>query len=161
MTHTIRNAAERDIPELLRLLVQVDMVHHAGRPDLFRGPATKYSAQELKAILADPRAPVFVCVNDRDAVLGYAFCILKETPRSELLTDIRTLYVDDLCVDENCRGQGVGKALYSHVLSFARAAGCYNVTLNVWAFNESAIRFYEAVGMKPQKIGMETILEKE
>jgi len=158
MPYTIRNAGEGDIPALLRLLTQVNMVHHIGRPDLFKGPATKYSVFELKAILGDARSPIFVCVDEGDAVLGYAFCALKQVKNSALLTDVLTLYVDDLCVDERCRGQGVGKALYRHVLSFARAAGCHNVTLNVWAFNESAIRFYESCGMRPQKIGMETIL---
>ncbi len=158
MTYAIRAAGERDIPDLLRLLTQVNMVHHAGRPDLFKGPATKYGAFELKALLSDARSPVFVCAEEGGAVLGYAFCALKQVKNSALLTDILTLYVDDLCVDENCRGQGIGKALYRHVLSFAKAAGCYNVTLNVWAFNESAIRFYESCGMRPQKIGMEAIL---
>ena len=74
------------------------------------------------------------------------------------MTDVRTLYIDDLCVDENARGRHVGEALYRHVLGFAREQGCYNVTLNVWACNESAIRFYEAMGLKTQKIGMETVL---
>jgi len=32
------------------------------------------------------------------------------------------------------------------------------VTLNVWCCNESAMKFYESLGMKPQKIGMEAIL---
>ena len=74
------------------------------------------------------------------------------------LTDILTLYIDDLCVDEAARGHGVGRALYEHAKAFAKDSGCYNLTLNVWAGNDSAHRFYEAMGMKPQKYGMETIL---
>ena len=159
MTPTIRRAQAEDIPALLNLLTQVNMVHHRGRPDLFKGPATKYSAFELQGIVSDERSPVFVYTDDGGRVLGYAFCVFKQVKNSQLLADVKTLYVDDLCVDENCRGQGVGRALYAHVLSFAKAAGCYNVTLNVWAFNESAIRFYESCGMRPQKIGMETILQ--
>ena len=158
MKYAVRRAYLEDIPDLLRLLTQVDLVHHRGRPDLFRGPATKYSAYDLAYILADEERPVFVCTEEGGGVLGYAFCMLWQEKDSRVLTDIRTLYVDDLCVEESRRGQGIGRALYDHVLSFARAAGCYNVTLNVWAFNESALRFYESCGMKPQKIGMETIL---
>jgi ribosomal protein S18 acetylase RimI-like enzyme len=75
-----------------------------------------------------------------------------------VLTDIKTLYIDDLCIDENVRGQHIGKSIYEFVKSFAKENGCYNLTLNVWACNEGAMRFYEAVGLKPQKIGMETIL---
>ena len=72
-----------------------------------------------------------------------------------ILTDVQTLYIDDLCVDEKARGQGVGRALYDFVRGFAKESGCYNLTLNVWACNENALRFYEACGLKPQKIGME------
>lgn len=155
---TIRRAEARDTADVLRLLVQVNMVHHEGRPDLFKGLATKYNEQELLAIFADDTRPVFVCVDDSQRVLGYAFCILQQHVGSQLMTDIKTLYIDDLCVDEQARGQHVGTALYQHALQYARALGCYNVTLNVWTLNQGALRFYEKCGLTPQKIGMEKIL---
>ena len=156
--NTIRRAEEKDIPQILELLVQVCMVHHNGRPDLFKGPATKYTAEQLHGILADDKTPVFVSVNEQDLTEGYAFCILKQLPDDNVLTDIRTLYIDDLCVYEHLRGKHIGRELYEYVLGYARAIGCYNVTLNVWACNENARRFYEACGLVPQKIGMEKIL---
>lgn len=155
----IRRAEQRDIPDILKLLVQVDMVHHNGRPDLFKGPATKYNAEQLSAILQDDSTPVFVLTDDSDThVLGHAFCIHKQILNDSVLTDIKTLYIDDICVDENARRQHVGKRLYDAVLEYARASGCYNVTLNVWTCNPEAQAFYEHCGMKPQKTGMETIL---
>ena len=157
---SIRRAEARDIPDVLKLLTQVDMVHHLGRPDLFNGPATKYTAEELAAIFPDDRRPVFVLTDEADArVLGYAFCILQEHPGDHILTNIRTLYIDDICVDEDCRGQGVGRRLYEHALAHARSLGCHNVTLNVWACNPGAMRFYERLGMRVQKVGMETVLD--
>ncbi len=75
-----------------------------------------------------------------------------------ILTDIRTLYIDDLCVEEDKRGQHIGRTLYEYVLDFARRQDCYNVTLNVWACNEGARRFYENCGLTPQKFGMEKVL---
>ena len=153
----IRRAEERDIPRVLALLRQVNMVHHLGRPDLFHGPATKYNADELRTIFTDSERPVFVFTDAQDTVQGYAFCILQH-PGNALMTDILTLYIDDLCVEENCRGQGIGRALYEHVLEYAKQIGCYNLTLNVWALNESALKFYQKCGLVPQKYGMETIL---
>ena len=61
-------------------------------------------------------------------------------------------------MDENLRGQHIGRTLYESVLDYARQQGCYNVTLNVWSCNEKAMRFYESCGLKPQKVGMEVIL---
>ena len=155
--HSVRRAEKRDIPAILDLLVQVDMVHHNGRPDLFKGPATKYSAEELEAILADGETPVFVCTDGQDRVLGHGFCVMQHTG-GQLLEEHTTLYIDDICVDEAARGQGVGRALYEHILSFARERGAYNVTLNVWTCNPGAMAFYEKLGLAPYKVGMEKIL---
>ena len=154
----IRRAEEKDIPRILDLLIQVDMVHHRGRPDLFNGPATKYTGQELVPLLRDDTRPVFVWTDEKDTVQGYAFCVFQQHTHDHVLTDIKTLYIDDLCVDEKARGRHIGTALYNHVLAFARANGFYNVTLNVWACNESALAFYRRLGLVPQKYGMETIL---
>lgn len=157
---TIRNARESDIPRLGELLCQVLDVHHTGRPDIFKAAARKYTDEELAHILRDENTPVFVAEDETKGVLGYAFCIFMQNKDHNILTDIKTLYIDDLCVDENARGGGIGRALYEHVLAFAKAAGCYNITLNVWACNESAMRFYERLGLLPQKTYLETILDK-
>lgn len=154
----VRHAQEKDISEILKLLVQVDMVHHAGRPDLFKGPATKYQAEELKQILKNDATPVFVCADEEDHILGHAFCVHKQEKDNPVLSDVKTLYIDDICVEEQARGKHVGKMLYEYVKSYARENGFYNITLNVWTCNPSAMRFYEALGFVPQKIGMEMIL---
>lgn len=157
----LRRACEQDLPGLLKLLGQVAMVHHEGRPDLFKAGCRKYTPSQLVSILKDELRPIFVAVDD-DAlpgdVLGYAFCIHQQHVDDNVLTDVRTLYIDDLCVDEDVRGRHVGTRLYNHVLGYAREQGYYNVTLNVWACNESARRFYEHLGLVPQKYGMEAIL---
>ena len=155
---SVRKATEKDIPKILELLVQVDMVHHLGRPDIFKGPATKYGAEELKVILQDDKTPVFVCADENDVPLGHAFCVHKQELGSSVLTDIKTLYIDDICVDSAARGKHVGKTLYDHVIAYAREQGCYNVTLNVWTCNPGAIKFYEAMGLVPQRICMEKVL---
>ena len=177
----VRRATVKDIEGILKLLVQVDMVHHNGRPDLFKGPATKYNAEELEVIINDDTTPVFVCVDeekDRETgtekegidrageenyggkadILGHAFCIHKQINDDHVMTDIRTLYIDDICVDENARGRHVGKLLYDSVVEYAKQEGFYNITLNVWSCNPGAVKFYEAMGLTPQKIGMEMIL---
>ena len=154
----IKKEEKRDIGKILELLVQVDMVHHKGRPDIFKGPATKYSRDQLEAIIVNDNTPVFVCTDENDIPLGHAFCIHKQITGDPVLTDIRTLYIDDICVDEGARGRHIGKALYEHIVCYGREQGFYNITLNVWTCNPSALSFYEAMGLVPQKICMEKIL---
>lgn len=154
----IRRAEEGDMAGINDLLFQVLMVHHNGRPDLFKEGCKKYTDEELKALIYNDNTPIFVAVNKDQQVAGYAFCVFQQHIDNHILTDIKTLYIDDLCVDEKIRGQHIGKKLYESVLQFAKEQGCYNVTLNVWSLNESAMKFYEACGLVPQKIGMEKIL---
>ncbi len=154
----IRRAGKQDIEGINRLLFQVCAVHHEGRPDLFKDGAKKYTDSELLAILENDETPVFAAVDECGILMGYAFCVFIRQKDDNIFEDMNTLYIDDLCVDENLRGRHVGRALYEAVLAFAREQNCYNVTLNVWSCNESAMRFYEACGLKPQKVGMEVIL---
>lgn len=152
----IRPAKENDIPALIRLLEQVLNVHHAGRPDIFRPHTKKYTQEELLALLSNEKTPIFVAEGRE--VLGYAFCILQEWKDHPLFQDRKSLYVDDLCVDETWRGRGIGKALMAFVTDYAKSLGCHSVTLNVWALNDSALKFYTDCGMAPQKYTMEKLL---
>ncbi len=154
----LRRARPTDIPDIQRLLVQVCDVHAEGRPDLFQKGGTKYTAEELAQIVADDDRPIFVGVDDGGHVLGYAFCVVEDYTTDTARTHVRSLYIDDICVDEAARGRHVGSLVYHHVLDYARQQGFYNVTLNVWSCNPGAQGFYEAMGMKPYKIGMEQIL---
>lgn len=154
----VRRAEEKDMERIHLLLSQVAMVHHIGRPDLFKKGTGKYTDEQLKEIIHDDQRPILVAADSTDKVLGYAFCIFRQNLNSNILTDIKTLYIDDLCVDETLRGQHIGKALYNAAVKYAKEHGCYNLTLNVWACNESAMKFYESCGLKPQKVGMELVL---
>lgn len=154
----IRFATHPDVPGIIALLQQVGRVHHEGRPDLFRGGAQKYGASQIIAMLEKSDTPIFVAVEE-DKVLGYGFCQIKEHAQDPVFCDYTELYIDDICVDEACRGQGVGKAIYNDILRYAKMRKCHNITLNVWSFNEGAMKFYERCGLRPQRIFMETLLE--
>lgn len=152
----IRKANKNDIGRIIELLHQVDMVHHEIRPDLFKPYTTKYNEQELEALLDNDSKPIFV--YDDGEVLGHAFCQITDVKSHKLLQDAKTLYIDDICVDEKARGKHVGKALYEFVRDYAKSIGCYNMTLNVWEGNNPALSFYKNMGMKVQKTGMEEII---
>lgn len=154
--HT-RKAEKKDIPALHSLLNEISRIHHEGRPDLFN-IGEKYSDAELEVVLRHPERVVLVATDENDNVAGYAICILQTHAHERVLTHVRTLYLDDLCVSPDQRGKHVGRILMEAAKEEARRLDCYNFTLNVWACNEKAIRFYEQCGMQVQKIGMESIL---
>ncbi len=153
----IRFAQSKDIPSLIDLLKQVAAIHHEGRPDLFRNGAQKYSAEQLQEMLQQENMPIFVAAID-DRVCGYAFCTYMVTANHPVMHDHKTLYVEDLCVDEKMRRRGIGSKLFREVKAYGKALQFDSMTLNVWSFNHAAMKFYQSMGMKPQKTMMEAIL---
>ena len=150
----IRRGNEKDLEGIKKLLLQVNQLHADGRPDLFKSGGIKYTDAELREILADDSRPVYVFAPG-DQVLGYVFCVFEETKETSSLRAIRTLYIDDLCVDETARGQHIGQQLYDRAVRLARESGCARVTLHAWNFNEKAFGFYEKLGMTPLYTTME------
>ncbi len=155
---TIRKAQEKDIPRIIELLGQVLRIHAEIRPDIFIPDTTKYTEQELAALLKDEKKPIYVAVNEEDVCMGYAFCQMKEQPFSNNMVQFQSLFIDDLCVDRFARGQHIGESLFDYVKQEAKRMGCYEVTLNVWAGNTSAEKFYEKMGMKTKERQLEYIL---
>ena len=153
----VRFAKTEDVPGIIALLKQVGQVHHDGRPDIFRAGAQKYGPSQVLAMLDKPGTVILVAAEE-EAVLGYCFCFVKTYEKDPVITDHTELYIDDLCIEETCRGQRIGKQLFDAACRYARQRGCHNVTLNVWSCNPGAMEFYRAMGMQPQKIGMELML---
>lgn len=150
----IRPAETRDIPGMLSLLRQVGQVHHEIRPDIFRDGALKYDEAALKELLKEENKPIFVA-EEHGFVEGYCFCQIRECAGSTVLTDRKELYIDDLCVDETRRGQGIATTLYHHATDYAKQINCTFLTLNVWCGNDGAMKFYENAGLTPRNIMME------
>ena len=154
----IRKAIEEDIPRLMELLHQVNRVHYDLRPDLFKPDTTKYDEQELRQLLADESTPIFV--YEQMSVQGYLFARIEQVQDDRLLQDRKALYIDDLCVDITVRGQHIGKQLFDYVRRWAELERCQSITLNVWAGNQAALKFYQKAGMSIRKTCMEMKLDK-
>ena len=152
----IRLATTNDIPRLLELLHQVNMVHYERRPDIFKPHTTKYNAEQLQDLLTQPDKAIFV--YEDEGVQGYAFVQMEDVHDDILLRDMRTLYIDDICVDEQARGKHVGKQLFEHVRAYAEKLGCGAITLNVWEGNDAAMAFYRKLGMSVRKTCMEMMI---
>ena len=153
----IRKAQKRDLEAVNKLLLQVLMVHYEIRPDLYIPNTKKYTDDELLKIFECESTPVFV--YDDGGVKGYAFCKLLDYSGFCNLVPIKSLDIDDLCVDESCRGEHIGTKLFEYVKAYAKELGCHSVTLNVWEGNESAKAFYDRMGFGVQRTTREIILD--
>lgn len=154
----IRRAAEKDIDRINELLGQVLEIHADIRPDIFIPGTTKYTNAELEEMMKDDDKPIYVAVDDEDYVMGYAFCQIRKQPFSNNMIQFDTMFIDDLCVDEEIRGKHIGEALFVFVKEEAKRRNCYDVTLNVWEGNNSARHFYDKMGLKVKESQLEIIL---
>lgn len=153
----IRKAKLTDIDRLSELLYEVHKLHAKHRPDVFKKRKQKYTKKDLESVLTNELTPVWVA-EEKKQVVGYLFGIYEEIKDHKSMTDRKTLYIDDLCVDKDFRKKGIGRQLYNYAKMVARTNGCYDITLNVWNLNPGAIAFYEKLGMQPMKVYMEEIL---
>lgn len=154
----IRRAEDPDIPGILHLLSQVLEVHAKIRPDIFVSGTTKYTAEELAEILRDGSRPVYIAAGRDEQVLGYAFCQIRQPAFTNTMIPFTSLFIDDFCVEEQARGQHIGRQLFEYVKGEAKRLGCREVTLNVWEGNDAALRFYQAMGFRPRETQMEYII---
>jgi ribosomal protein S18 acetylase RimI-like enzyme len=56
------------------------------------------------------------------------------------------IYLEDLFVRPQFRGQGIGKALVSQIALIAQEEDCHSIRLDVHDLNETAIKFYRSLG---------------
>lgn len=154
----IRRAKVEDIPSINNLLTQVLHIHHIGRPDIFKGSGQKYTDKELEELIEKTEDPIFIYEDNNGNVLGHCFCQTIDREEKPNAYAYKTLYIDDLCIEESARGQHVGKALYDFTKNFAKENGYYNVTLHAWECNPKAVGFYKHLGMQIQQYTMEEVL---
>ena len=156
MNLTIRPAEKDDHPALSRILLQIAGLHADMRPDIFLAASRKYDKKQLAEMLKNPDTPVLVAADAQGQVLGYAMLQMKAVgDQHPVLKPRRYLYVDDLCVDEAARGQGIGRALMDAVWDLARAREIEKIELNVWECNQDALKFYESLGYRTQRRELE------
>lgn len=157
MEPTIRRAVGSDCKKILKLLSEVETIHQQGRPDIFRVNGTKFTEEELVRMFTDDTRPIFVA-DVGGEIMGYAFCVLGEIKDDTMLIDAKTLHIEDVCVDENVRGTGIGGRILDYVLEYAKESGIDRVDLDVWEFNDTARAFYEKHGFRVQKRRMDIVL---
>jgi len=157
----IRKASPGDFDRIIELLKQIRKHHCTGRPDMFRPDLIKYDPDYLKSIFEVPEKPVFIAADmteGKDTAAGYAICEIVSYENHKVYNNFKSFYIDDICVDEKYRHMGIGTMLFEKCRETAKENNCYCIDLNVWEFNESAMKFYEKCGMVTRSRKMELIL---
>lgn len=149
----IRPIRPDDYEAVHRLMAQVHALHAKNRPDVYR-LAEVLPREDFERLLADERL-FTLAAAEGGAVVGFCVVRLRQPSEDPALQRRVVAYMEDLCVDENCRHAGVGRRLYEAAEAQSRERGAQSLELMVWSFNEDALRFYRAMGMTPRSFVME------
>lgn len=144
----IRFCKEGDRAEVNRLLYQSTVIHSAGVPDFFI-PLEESINEKIYAEILSADDQVLFCAENEDGVLC-GVCHLSFHNRSGWV-EMKNVHVENIVVDETCRGQGIGHALMAEAERIAKEWGAVQLNLMCWHFNDGARRLYESLGMTEQR----------
>lgn len=143
----VRIAIDNDVNRIAELLYQVHDVHASIRPDLFKKGARKYNEDDVYELISSFDKVVFVAESE-NGILGYAICFKQ-------FSNVKTLYIDDICVDEKYRHNHIGKTIFEYIKEYSLKNDYYNLVLRVWEGNNPAKKFYQSMGFETLYTGME------
>ena len=150
----IRFAKEADLSRVNELRKQLNDLHVAGKPEIFRPGFPKELADYVYAIFDDPDRKIVVAERD-GVVCGFAVLHHVVRPETPYMFERDYLDVDEFGVDGQVRRQGVGTALIAFIRAYAKARGFRRIELNMWEFNQEALKFYESIGFSTYRRYME------
>lgn len=146
----LRKANVNDFICVKKLMQSVQDLHHYNRSDIHKDSEI-FGEEEFNQSIND-----IMVAETNGTVVGVVKYLFKEKAENNYTNYRKVLFIDALSVDANYRKKGIGKILMLEMEKLAKENNCSSIELNVWAFNENAIKFYENFGMSVKTM----ILEK-
>lgn len=136
------------------LAQQVHRMHIQWRPDIYAEAEQLWPVDRFDAAVAQRQ--LFTATLD-ERIVGYVLVKIRDY---DILghTKRRVLLIDEICVDESKRNQGIGTEMMSEVRVIGRAFGCTDMQLGVYPQNNEALAFYQKCGFRIRSIDMQTKL---
>mgnify|MGYP002512015522 CR=1 FL=1 len=144
-------ARQCDWEAVNRLSIQIHDLHAAWRPDIYEMVDELYPEERVQQGIA---ARELYVAKLSGTVIGY---VLLKTRNYDWTGVVKrkVMVVDEICVEELCRGSGIGKQIMAEARALAKAFGCMDMQLGVYPQNDDAIGFYQRCGFQIQNIGMQ------
>jgi len=146
-----RLASKNDYIQFKNLMNQVHKIHHAGLPSFYKEKMEEFPMEQyLEEIKSEN---IHVLIED-GKMIGFSYSNIIQIQDNPAILDHSFLYIIDICVDEKYRRKGYGKYIYNELIKINKEKGCKAIKLDVYEFNKAAIKFYQKIGLKTEKISM-------
>ena len=153
----VRRARENELERVNEMRMQVNALHVAGKPEVFKPGFPEELRNYIYAIHKDPEQFITVAVKD-GTICGFAVLHHINRPENPFMKERDFLDIDEFCVDEAFRRQGIASEMIAFIREFAKEKGFHRIELNMWEFNQDALAFYEAAGFQTFRRYMEMFI---
>ncbi|MBQ8834627.1 MAG: GNAT family N-acetyltransferase [Oscillospiraceae bacterium] len=133
------------------LAMEVHALHVVWRPDIYVMPEELYPEERFQAETQNRNLYV---ARLADTVVGYVLLKIRNYDMPGHVKR-RVMIIDEICVEETCRNQGIGKEMMADVRALAKAFGCTDMQLGVYPQNDDAVAFYQKCGFTIRSIDMQ------
>lgn len=144
-------AQKADFEAVNAMALQVHAMHVEWRPDIYEMVEQLYSEERFENAVKERQ--LYVAKID-GITLGYVLVKIRNYDWPGVVKR-RVMLVDEICVHESCRGQGIGKVMMAEIRALARAFGCTDLQLGVYPQNDDAVGFYQKCGFTIRSIDMQ------
>lgn len=139
----IRPAARRDLPAVVALWRTLQLASATFEPRLAPNAQSEAWFSDFLAEQLDHSHAVVLVAVQGEAVVGYVFGQIMQRPT---VVSGDCGYVADLCVRDQNRGQGIGRALYSKIRDWFLAHGLRAVEVQIVRANPASQAFWRKMG---------------
>ncbi len=155
----IRKMQVEDYEQVKQIQNEVNNLHIKGNPDNFVETDNPFAYEYFLSLIQDESCHNFVCEDD-GKIVGVLLASEKPISSVPFIRKRKIMDLNSICVKEGFQRRGVGKSLLSFLEKVAKKQKFDAIILNVWAFNKSAIKFYESQGMVCTSMKYEKKLKK-
>lgn len=150
----VRFAEEHELHRVNELRKQVNDLHVAGKPEIFKPGFPEELREFVHSIWNDPDKAIVVAEREGE-ICGFAVLHHIVRPETPFMFVRDYLDIDEFGVDEAHRREGVATEMIAFIRAYAKEAGFSRIELNMWEFNRDALAFYESVGFSTYRRYME------
>lgn len=144
----IRTANTEDLNKLAALNKQVHDIHVKIEPEFFCDISQDSIRASILKSLEDDESTILVA-EQGETLTGYMLLKKRVRSKNDLMHERKCVYIDQICVYENYRNQGVFNQLLAKAKELAKEWGFSRLELDVWSNNVDAKASFTRSGFTP------------
>jgi diamine N-acetyltransferase len=144
----IRKANIGDYDKINKLYWQSDCFHYNNEPYIYGKTDEGCRTKEYIESLLNEEKNILIALETEKEIIGFLYAYEETKGHLPFHKKRKYIVIDNIVIDENYRNNGYGEKLLDYIIEYAKNGKYNDILLNVYRFNENAIKLYEKKGFK-------------